>query len=397
MQMKQGQLPFLTPIRGIAALIVAFFHARLILFPQWKEEIAGVTQFLENGYLWVDIFFILSGFVMMHVYQSTFAKGNSLPKWRAFMWLRFSRIYPLFFITFAVLFLWEYYKLQHQIGFYGGALFEAWGANGIPPFTGPFNRTEAVLPNLLLLNGITSQSLSWNIAGWSLSIEWLCYLIFPVSMFVIRQPARNTVWLPLAVFITIGGLVFLKGNLDITSTYQAFLRGLCGFSLGMWLCQFQVSSRAKRWMNHDVLLFVLIAALVAVLHFSVTVSTTMITYVLFALLVLVGAHQVQRPSLIQSLLDNRFTQYLGDISYSIYLWHAVILLTGVEILHHINPGWTAWWYAQTDVLTVMTGILAFTLLLLAVSSMSYHLIERPAMKRLRRFGGSQKSAQVSQA
>ncbi|UTM59360.1 acyltransferase [Photobacterium sp. CCB-ST2H9] len=396
MQTKPGQLPILTPIRGIAALIVAFFHARLILFPQWKEAIAGVTQFLENGYLWVDIFFMLSGFVMMHVYLPAFANGSNLPRWRAFLWLRFSRIYPLFFITFAVLFLWEYYKSQHQIGFYGGALFEAWGASGTPPFAGPFNRTEAILPNLLLLNGIGSQPLSWNIAGWSLSIEWLCYLVFPLLVLAMRPSARRSAWVPFAVFMTVGTLVYLKGNLDITATYQAFLRGLCGFSFGMWLCRIQVSVRAKHWMNQDVLLVVLIAALMTVLHFSTTDSTTMITYVLFALLVLAGAHQVQRSSVMQSVLDNRITQYLGDISYSIYLWHTVILLAGVEIIHHINPDWTTWWYAQTDGPILITGILAFTVLLLAVSAMSYHLIERPVMKWLRRLGGTQITIQVSQ-
>lgn len=67
-------LPLLTPLRGIAALMVVLFHARLLLFPQWMESIAGHTQLIENGYLWVDLFFILSGLVLAHVYGEAFAR-----------------------------------------------------------------------------------------------------------------------------------------------------------------------------------------------------------------------------------------------------------------------------------------------------------------------------------
>ncbi|ALP42056.1 acyltransferase [Aeromonas schubertii] len=71
--MAVTQLLLLGPLRGFAACMVVLFHARLLLFPQWKESIAGATQLIENGYLWVDLFFILSGLVMAHVYARTMA------------------------------------------------------------------------------------------------------------------------------------------------------------------------------------------------------------------------------------------------------------------------------------------------------------------------------------
>ncbi|WP_120512718.1 acyltransferase family protein [Photobacterium salinisoli] len=393
----QGQLPLLTPIRGIAALIVTYFHARLILFPQWRDSIAQSTHFLENGYLWVDIFFILSGFVMMHVYQSTFATGSSFKKWRGFMWLRFSRIYPLFFVTLVVLFSWEYYKSVHHIGFYAGPLFDAWGATGIPPFSGPFNRTETLLPNLFLVNGILSQPLSWNIAGWSLSIEWLCYMVFPLLMSVLLRSAKSNAWLPVLIMLVLSGMVSMHGTLDITSTLNAFFRGLCGFTLGLWLSRISFGPGTKSWVNHDGLLFALIIALMTVLQFSISYTVTMTTYVLFALLVLVAANQEKRSSLLLSLLDNKVTQFLGDISYSIYLWHSVLLLAGVGVIHHINPDWTAWWYAQTSAGIVLTGILLFTTALICVSTFSYYLFERPLMTWMRGMAGRRTPPEVSKA
>ena len=175
----KSAIPILTPLRGIAALSVVFFHARLILFPQWMTPLTEYTHFVENGYLWVDLFFILSGFVMMYVYQSTFDQGVTSSKWKHFMWLRLSRIYPLFFITLTILILWETYKASNGIGFYGGALFEKWGMSGIPAFEGPFNRTESILANVMMLHGLIVKDLSWNISSWSLSVEWLSYMVCP--------------------------------------------------------------------------------------------------------------------------------------------------------------------------------------------------------------------------
>lgn len=129
-------LPLLTPLRGFAALFVVLYHARLVLFPQWKSPIADYTYFLERGYIWVDLFFILSGYVMIHVYRNTFKDGVTLSNWRQFMWLRFSRIYPLFLITLLTLIAWESFKASEGILFYAGPLAESWGLAGQAPFEG---------------------------------------------------------------------------------------------------------------------------------------------------------------------------------------------------------------------------------------------------------------------
>ncbi|MEI8593687.1 acyltransferase family protein [Photobacterium sp. Hal280] len=138
-------------------------------------------------------------------------------------------------------------------------------------------------------------------------------------------------------------------------------------------------------------------ALITVLQFSISDTVTMTTYVLFALLVLVAANQQNRSSLLLGLLDNKVTQFLGDISYSIYLWHSVLLLAGVEVIHHINPDWTVWWYAQTSLVTVLTGIFLFTAVLICVSTFSYYLFERPLMKWMREVGGRRTTPAVSKA
>ena len=145
-------LPLLTPLRDIAALMVVLFHARLLLFPQWMESIAGHTQLIENGYLWVDLFFILSGLVLAHVYGEAFTRSPHTVSYGRFLWLRLTRVYPLYLVTLLLLVGWELYKAHHGIGFYAGPLFKMWEWEGMPPFGSPFTPAEALPSSLLLLH-----------------------------------------------------------------------------------------------------------------------------------------------------------------------------------------------------------------------------------------------------
>ncbi|MGF1787260.1 acyltransferase [Photobacterium swingsii] len=379
----QGQLPLLTAIRGFAAFFVALFHARLVLFPQWKEEIASTSQLLENGYLWVDIFFILSGFVMMHVYRDSFQQGCTMAKWRHFMWLRFSRIYPLFLTTLLLLLGWETTKHIYGIGFYGGELLNSWGLAGIPAFQGPFNTSDTLFANLFLLQSLTNQSLSWNFPGWSLSVEWLCYMLFPIILALLSFNAKRSSWLPFLVFLLLYGLISTTGTIDLTSGIPAFLRGLCGFSLGAWLCLIRIPQNMKRLISNDIVLFTLAISLGVLLHHQLKTGQILSVYLLFALLVFCGANHTQNTSLFMRLFDNKLTQYLGDISYSVYLWHSVLLLIGVEVIHQIAPDFTSWWYQQHSIGAFTLALALYTAVLLAISTASYHLLEKPALRQLR--------------
>ncbi|WP_087017995.1 acyltransferase family protein [Thaumasiovibrio subtropicus] len=374
-------LPLLTPMRGFAAIIVAFYHARLVLFPQWKGSIADHSAFLENGYIWVDLFFMLSGFVMMHVYRKQLGHGLS---WRGFVWLRFTRIYPLFFVSFLALFLWESFKSSHGLGFYGGPLMDAWGVTGMTAFQGPFNRSDAIVDNLLLIQAVSTHSLSWNIASWSLSVEWLVYLLFPLSLPALLKPAKSTMWIPVLIFVLYYSIIDLTGTLDLTAGINAFMRGLCGFVLGCWLYQIRLSTPLKKAIDNDISLAIVCTIPLVILHTPLTQSSILFTLLSFALVVLIGAHQTPRRTIVFSVLDNRATRYLGDISYSIYLWHVVIVLAGVELSHYLFPETVAAWFSRTDTLSGVLGASVFIAMTLIISALSYHSIERPALKLLRR-------------
>lgn len=378
-------LPLLTPLRGIAALMVVLFHARLLLFPQWMESIAGHTQLIENGYLWVDLFFILSGLVLAHVYGETFTSPRRIGYGR-FLWLRLTRIYPLYFVTLVLLVGWELYKALHGVGFYAGPLFKMWEWEGMPPFGSPFTPAEALPSALLLMQVVTDQGLTWNFAAWSLSVEWISYLLFPLLIPLAVTRSRWSHLAPLLALTVLASIVHSRGTLDATSGALAVGRGVSEFVLGLWLLPRVRAAQRLPMMQRDLPLLIAFVLPFLLMQFTMTPQRTLLLIGAYVLLIWIAAAQGERQSPLLRLLDNRFTNWLGDLSYSIYLLHALVLLTGCELAHYLAPGLTDWWFAQTNPLLGVVATLLMLAVLIGLSALSYNLLERPLQRRLRRIG-----------
>ena len=101
----QPYLTTLTPLRGIAALLVVVFHSNLDLVP-FAPALPG--HLVENGWLWVDFFFALSGFIIAYVYGSSFRGAVSGSDYKKYIGARFARVYPLhlFTLVWAALAVW---------------------------------------------------------------------------------------------------------------------------------------------------------------------------------------------------------------------------------------------------------------------------------------------------
>ena len=100
MQHKAPYLSNLTPLRGIAALLVAVFHFEMAIA---RFVPAKQTMFFEKSYLMVDLFFVMSGFIILHVYGDSFMQSITKINLRKFIVARFARIYPLHFFSLMLL------------------------------------------------------------------------------------------------------------------------------------------------------------------------------------------------------------------------------------------------------------------------------------------------------
>jgi peptidoglycan/LPS O-acetylase OafA/YrhL len=162
------QLASLTPLRGIAALWVVIFHF-CWYFPGVHPE--RYTGAVYKGYLAVDMFFVLSGFVITHVYKEGFAHRVTGRRYREFLKARVARIYPLH-ITVLLLFVATATAER-------AANYALRGSFEPIPLLGE-RSLGGLLANLVMLQGLWARELSWNDPSWSISLEFLAYLLFPL-------------------------------------------------------------------------------------------------------------------------------------------------------------------------------------------------------------------------
>ena len=162
------QLHALTSVRFFAAAWVVLFHFRdhiEVMLPGLR----AIGALLDTGYLGVDLFFLLSGFIITYNYSERL-EHPTWPAYRQFLGLRLARFYPVHIATLATI-----------------ALLVALAALVHHPLHGSFTVVDAVRQLLLVVTwGPESSSLSWNQPAWSISAEWAAYLCFPFIAVALR-------------------------------------------------------------------------------------------------------------------------------------------------------------------------------------------------------------------
>ncbi|MBT9382329.1 acyltransferase [Pseudooceanicola sp. CBS1P-1] len=362
----------LTAFRGIAALLVVFYHFSGGFMPGLSPE--HVTYFVDRSYLWVDFFFLLSGFVMAHVYRERFSERIGGPAYRGFLVARLARIYPLHLALLAAFVALEVLRsLALQDG-----LIEA----RLPPFEGP-KSLSALLVSLGLLQSTGIESaLAWNWPSWSIASEWFAYLLFPVLVLAGARMGRRAGLLSAAACLL--GLVLLSkdggAQLDRTADFGV-LRCLCEFSLGMLVeAALQRLLRAGdrlRWLARGTTSVGLLALIVLGMHLG---WDAIAFPPLMAAFLLCLALNDRREGRFARALSGRMLLWLGTISYAIYLCHALVLeaaeLAGKVLVGH-KPG------VGLDPAQSLIAIAIAYALILPLAHVLHRGIERPAQSAVK--------------
>jgi peptidoglycan/LPS O-acetylase OafA/YrhL len=363
---KDGlHLPSLTPLRGIAAIWVVLYHFGVLYFPNLQPD--RYTALLNKGYLAVDLFFMLSGFVMTHVYREVFASRVGRRSYWTFLSARIARLYPL---HLAVLGLFVATGLAVSTAEYaaGGPVsgIPIWGVRSV----------VALIANLFMLQGLHASTLSWNYAAWSISLEFMAYLVFPfVLMRVWRAGSRTQGSLALALFAVLVGLAWLtRDDFNQWDGPTTLLRCLPEFLLGTLLYRAYLSPARATLLSGDAVALALLAALLLALHAK---GPDLLVVVLFAAVLMAV---VSNRSRIGAWLNSSPLVWLGEISYALYLVHGFVQHATSEVLSrglHIRDRHDLSSNLSLAVLTVMVG----TSLLLAAAC--YRWIEKPGQRYVR--------------
>jgi peptidoglycan/LPS O-acetylase OafA/YrhL len=296
-------------LRGVAAFVVVLFHFWIFLLPHL--DWGPIDPFLGRGYLAVDLLFILSGFVISHVYARQF-EGNAGPgAFQGYLRARFARIYPLHAVMLALFVGLELAKLAASLA--TDATMEQ------EPFSGT-RSVPALLSNILMLQAFGFHELpTWNGPSWSIGAEWVAYLAFP---FLVAPLARARPGFLLATLVVcVAGLFAITAGrpykeLDL-SVGLGVPRCLFEFTMGMVLYRLSRSGRTRLLSGDGV--FVLAAA--AVLAPVAAGAHDVLVVPGLALLVLAAAENRGRAT---RVLSRAPFDHLGRLSYAIYLCHTLI-------------------------------------------------------------------------
>lgn len=332
-------------LRAIAVLSVVIFHIN--------------AAWLPGGYLGVDIFFVISGYLITSILYKEISEGSF--SFASFYTKRIKRILPVFFVSTLIGMLWAY----------GTMLSDGARLVGRSALSGVF-----FLANFMfsMRGGYFSERSEEQLFThlWSLSVEEQFYFLFPTILIGLLYFRRLRPYI-IGILLAFGGLILLTSNIKFSFLgttldvyylpHLRFVEMLVGSVLAIAVAQGRL--RSIRYLNTYLVVSVL-ALLVCfalgayfkppyfpgVLALIPCVATAFILY------------PADKPTFISRVLSWSPLVWIGKISYSLYLWHWIIL---------------AYVRYMTDPLSPLSPtMVAFCVVLMfALSALSYYLVEQP--------------------
>jgi peptidoglycan/LPS O-acetylase OafA/YrhL len=351
---KPAEIRALSGARALPPLILVLYH-----FCEGHHYL-GVFWFdalVAKGYLWVEFFFALSGFILTHVYGSkppsppqSGGEGNF--RYLAFLRARLARLYPLH--LFMLLTILALVIVLRAIA----------GANGyVSIYDVPYHPVvtwQSFVASLFLVQAWNIlPTLTWNGASWFVSVEFLLCLLFPLYRFV----ARGGVWLAPLLIAAGGGalwwLALTSGHgLDLTF-HNGIFRGMAGFAIGVGLSMLYREALARGWGRGPEGLYSL-AQLAALLLLLDAIYRTQWAHkpadiwVALAMAALIFTLAFDR-GVVARALSTAPVLKLGEWSYAIYMGQTAWL----QLLRYFEQRWypgadpaLLWWSEPLGLLAV---------------------------------------------
>jgi peptidoglycan/LPS O-acetylase OafA/YrhL len=356
-----GRLDALTGVRAVAALWVVLYHFQdklLVLVPALRVG----SPILSGGYLGVDLFFTLSGFILAYNYLERLGRQPSLQTYGRFLWLRLARIWPVHF-----------FALNVMLALVVGAHLAGISLNSAESIRyGP----GAYVENVTLTQVWWRSGLSFNGPAWSVSAEWFVYLLFPVAAVALVRSRSS--WLSWTGAGLCYGLLEVRFGLLVhggaSATSGALSRVGLEFLAGCFLYRIWESARSRR-SGPPMLCAAVVGLAAGVWALDGPGYHGLLLAPLFGLVVLGIALGADAPLL--RPLARRRVVFWGEASYSLYMTHEIVNMVVSKVLPAAR--------FRTDDMVVRGGVLLVYGALVTLAAVGTYLwVERPARERLRK-------------
>jgi peptidoglycan/LPS O-acetylase OafA/YrhL len=348
----------LTSLRGCAALYVVLLH-----FSSTAQSHAAVNipSLAPRGHLAVDLFFVLSGFIMAYTYLASF-DARGLGAYGDFLGRRIARICPLNIAVLLILTTWTVI---------------ATALTGTTPFADmrSDNLAGDLVLNILMLQGI---GIGRNLNGpsWSISTEFVAYLVFPL---LIAAIFHRRVWVVgAALTLALAGLLtialrrpFLGLDSDILGHGASVIRCIAEFTFGLAAYRLYNARRASEILGRSAVVVALSALTAAIMVLRLG---DLLAVLLFPLLIVGFARNQGWPA---RVMASAVPYFLGVISYSLYLIHAAFRPLELDLLVALHP-------EPLGPVGALSFAAAGSLSVILPAWLAYRTIERPGRDIVRR-------------
>ena len=364
--------------RGLCALLVAAFHLSA------SSHFFG-TPFMHGTWLFVDFFFVLSGFVITHAYGDRLATGVDIAN---FAIRRFGRLWPL---HVAVLLMFVALEVSKALVVaYTGASFQR------VPFTGNFGAYNFLDGLFFLQTTPLAPGVAPNEPSWSIAAEWWVYLIFALLTIATIGIARWQRALVVATALVAALATVYFGASDLhfgTTEMLALPRCLYGFLTGhiayrIWRRRQQALRGVGQYELAAVALLFLFICVAQDFHL------VLLSQPIFALIIILFA---QEEGAVSRVLLTRPMARLGELSYSIYMIHWLMIeffiraftiaqkVSGRVLVVPIDPSYNHT-LGERDMFTIggLYGgdlvLITFLVLTVAVATLTHRYVELPGQR-----------------
>lgn len=343
-------------LRFLAALGVLWIHTWTMCGnPRFYIRGIDIASFMAIGGNGVDLFFVISGFCMYYFYASK--TEFSYHDFYRFIVKRWVRLSPAFYVSTIIYALVSIYVFHHQ----GRYLLN-------------------LLNSVFYLNSIFPQ---YNIAPhfWTLGVEWQFYLIIPFLLMYQHKAGFKKIFTVIFFSIFLIGFIsvfILKNHYDLF-TSQLFFRGMefgCGIIAARFIYLNKIYTR-NRMLLLSMFIILTYGGRVLISGKILALSTNY--YNLFKLFgfTIMGCGfagilylAITSAKWLNLILGNRLFKTMGKISYSFYLWHALILaLIENYLIKFIPP--------DKGIITPVIITMITAVALYPVSLLSYKMLEKP--------------------
>lgn len=338
---QHKELRPLTGIRSFAALWVFLYHTRPEMSEAYPRCIWLIEGLTSRGYLGVDLFFTLSGFILTYNYCDVFQKFD-IHKYLKFLCLRLARIYPVHLFVL----------LLFVVAVAGADIMNI--SLTIPEF---FNFPDFIKNLFLVQAWSIPVRPSWNTLSWSVSCEWMAYLWMPAFLLIFRNK-KLPYYLIWYVVLSLC-LVFLPEILAFTTTYSyGIVRIAFEFNLGIIIFHLYRSNIGKN-LPWNLILPLIILIILVTSFFAIGKALPLFALAPLFGLAILGI--VYESSHISRLLSLKPFVYGGYVSYSFYMIHELVLLIARKAYkfipstfsYYLQPVWIVALFLTTFVFAVL--------------------------------------------